>query len=117
MHRHTFVGIIPSRYKSTRFPGKPLADINGKPMIQRVYERAKEVLNDVIVATDDERILNVVREFGGIVILTSEKHESGTDRCAEALLKLEKDNLKKYSVVINIQGDEPFIRKEQIELL
>ncbi len=113
----TFVGIIPSRYNSSRFPGKPLANIAGKPMIQHVYERAKAVLDDVIVATDDERIASAVEKFGGIAILTSEDHQSGTDRCAEALDIVEDFTAKKFTVVINIQGDEPFIRKEQIEQL
>jgi 3-deoxy-manno-octulosonate cytidylyltransferase (CMP-KDO synthetase) len=114
---HTFIGIIPSRYKSSRFPGKPLADIAGKPMIQHVYERVKEELDDVIVATDDERIASAVEKFGGLAIMTSEDHQSGTDRCAEALDIVEESTGKKFSVVINIQGDEPFIRKEQIEQL
>lgn len=113
----TFVGIIPSRYKSSRFPGKPLADIAGKPMIQHVYERAKETLDDVVVATDDERILKAVDLFGGIAIMTSVSHRSGTDRCAEALTLFEELRSKEYSVAINIQGDEPFIKKEQIELI
>jgi len=113
----TFVGIIPSRYKSSRFPGKPLADIAGKPMIQHVYERTKEVLDDVVVATDDERILEAVSTFGGIAIMTSTSHKSGTDRCAEALTKFEELSSKSYSVAINIQGDEPFIKGKQIELI
>lgn len=113
----TFAGIIPSRYKSSRFPGKALADIAGKPMIQWVYEHAKQILDVVVVATDDKRISDVVEAFGGIVILTSESHQSGTDRCAEALEKLEESSSRTFPVVINIQGDEPFIKKEQIELL
>lgn len=106
------VGIIPARYASTRFPGKPLADINGKPMIQRVYEQASKCkeLSRVIVATDDVRIESAVRKFNGNAVLTSDKHESGTDRCYEALSKVQ----EKFDVVINIQGDEPFIRPEQI---
>jgi 3-deoxy-manno-octulosonate cytidylyltransferase (CMP-KDO synthetase) len=114
---HSFVAIIPARFASTRFPGKPLADIGGKPMIQWVYERAKTVLNDVLVATDDERIAKVVTTFRGDVIMTSEQHRSGTDRCAEALEKWERIRSTSYDVVINIQGDEPFIRSEQIEAL
>lgn len=108
------VGVIPARFASTRFPGKPLVDIGGKTMIQRVYEQAKKSVSlaDVIVATDDIRIHDHVIAFGGNVILTSESHQSGTDRCFEAI--------KKYTasadVVINIQGDEPFIRPEQIDL-
>ena len=109
----TFLGIIPARYASTRFPGKPLADLMGKPVIQRVYERVADLLDRVVVATDDERILHVVQEWGGEVLLTSPNHPSGTDRCLEAYLKLKET----YDVVINIQGDEPFIHPSQIELL
>jgi 3-deoxy-manno-octulosonate cytidylyltransferase (CMP-KDO synthetase) len=107
------VGIIPSRYASTRFPGKPLADIKGKTMIRRVYEQAKlsHALSGVFVATDDQRIVDEVESFGGNVIMTSPFHPSGTDRCFEALEKVGKD---KYDVVVNIQGDEPFIHPEQI---
>jgi 3-deoxy-manno-octulosonate cytidylyltransferase (CMP-KDO synthetase) len=107
------VGIIPSRYASTRFPGKPLVDIKGKTMIRRVYEQAKlsHALSAVFVATDDQRILDEVESFGGNVIMTSPFHPSGTDRCFEALEKVGKD---KYDVVVNIQGDEPFIHPEQI---
>jgi len=108
-----FVGIIPARYASTRFPGKPLADILGKPMIQRVYERASQVLDTVVVATDDQRIYEAVVNFGGRVVMTSENHKTGTDRCYEALTKLPET----YDVVINIQGDEPFIAIDQIEAL
>ena len=108
-----FVGIIPARYASTRFPGKPLADILGQPMIQRVYERASQVLDTVVVATDDQRIYDAVVQFGGRVVMTSENHKTGTDRCYEALTKL----LETYDVVINIQGDEPFIAIDQIEAL
>ena len=108
-----FVGIIPARYASTRFPGKPLVDILGKPMIQRVYERASQVLDTVVVATDDQRIYDAVVQFGGRVVMTSENHKTGTDRCYEALTKLPET----YDVVINIQGDEPFIAIEQIEAL
>ena len=108
-----FVGIIPARYASTRFPGKPLADILGQPMIQRVYERASQVLDTVVVATDDQRIYDAVVQFGGRVVMTSENHKTGTDRCYEALTKLPET----YDVVINIQGDEPFIAIDQIEAL
>ena len=106
------LGIIPARYASTRFPGKPLADVNGKPMIQRVYEQAKKckALTDVIVATDDARIESAVKKFKGKVVMTSSKHESGTDRCFEAMKKIG----GKYDAVINIQGDEPFIHPDQI---
>jgi 3-deoxy-manno-octulosonate cytidylyltransferase (CMP-KDO synthetase) len=105
------LGIIPARYASTRFPGKPLIDINGTSMIQRVYEQAKKctALSEVIVATDDDRIFNHVQGFGGLAVMTSPDHQSGTDRCAEvAYLHPE------YDVVINIQGDEPYIDPEQI---
>lgn len=106
------IGIIPARYASTRFPGKPLADVNGKLMIQRVYEQAKKckALSEVIVATDDERIEAAVKKFKGKVAMTSSKHESGTDRCFEAMKK----SVGKFDAVINIQGDEPFIHPEQI---
>lgn len=108
-----FVGIIPARYASTRFPGKPLADILGQSMIQRVYERASQVLETVVVATDDQRIFDAVVKFGGRVVMTSENHKTGTDRCYEALTKLSET----YDVIINIQGDEPFISTDQIEAL
>ncbi|MFV0467597.1 MAG: 3-deoxy-manno-octulosonate cytidylyltransferase [Dysgonomonas sp.] len=108
-----FIGIIPARYASTRFPGKPLADMDGKSMIQRVYEQACKALDEVWVATDDECILTAVEAFGGKAVLTSSAHRSGTDRCEEAFLKLGKD----FDVIINIQGDEPFIKPEQIETL
>ncbi len=108
------VGIIPARYDSSRFLGKPLADIAGKSMIHRVYEQASRAtkLSEVIVATDDQRILEHVQSFNGKVVLTSEEHQSGTDRCAEVIGKLED-----VDVAINIQGDEPFIEPEQIDLL
>jgi 3-deoxy-manno-octulosonate cytidylyltransferase (CMP-KDO synthetase) len=107
------LGIIPSRYGSSRFPGKPLADINGKTMIHRVYEQAKmsKVLGDVVVATDDDRIAKEIKKFGGKVIMTGEHHRSGTDRCLEALEKVGGT----WDVVVNIQGDEPFIHPEQID--
>lgn len=113
-----FVGIIPARFASTRFPGKPLADIGGKTMIQRVYEQASKALEQVYVATDDERIAVNVQSFNGNVIMTSKDHKSGTDRCSEAIRKIISPELNiKFDVVINIQGDEPFIKPEQIRLL
>lgn len=108
-----FVAIIPARYASTRFPGKPLADMNGKPMIQRVYEQVKKSIADVYVATDDERIYKAVEKFKGNAIMTSPLHRSGTDRCNEAYEKIGKT----FDVIINIQGDEPFVLPEQIDLL
>ena len=108
-----FIGIIPARYASTRFPGKPLADMKGKYMIQRVYEQARKVLDNVCVATDDDRIFNAVKSFGGNVVMTSAEHRSGTDRCFEAYNRLGGNE----DVIINIQGDEPFIKPEQIESL
>ena len=105
------IGIIPARYASTRFPGKPLADLLGKTMIQRVYERVSESLDSVYVATDDERIRQTVESFGGNVVMTSPNHQSGTDRCQEAITIIN----GRYDVVINIQGDEPFIHSSQIE--
>jgi len=113
----SYLGIIPARYASTRFPGKPLADVKGKTMIQRVYDQARTMLDRVIVATDDERIYNEVEKFGGRALMTSPDHRSGTDRCAEALQILENKKELKIDVVINIQGDEPFIRSEQIAAL
>ena len=109
------VGIIPARYASTRFPGKPLIDIQGKTMLQRVYGQAakSKQLNKVIVATDDERIFNHVKNFGGEAVMTAAHHPSGTDRCWDALQQLEEN----FQYVINIQGDEPFIEPEQIDEL
>lgn len=112
-----FIGIIPARYASTRFPGKPLADISGKPMIQHVVEKASAVLEYVVVATDDERIQRTVKAFGGTVVMTSPAHQSGTDRCFEALNLFTAETGLSFDVVINIQGDEPFVKPEQIELL
>jgi 3-deoxy-manno-octulosonate cytidylyltransferase (CMP-KDO synthetase) len=112
-----FTGIIPARYASTRFPGKPLAIIEGKPMIQRVYEQASLTLDEVYVATDDRRIHDAVLSFGGKAVMTSTDHQSGTDRCAEAAAKIGSMKESEIDVVINIQGDEPFIRPEQIDLL
>jgi len=110
-------GIIPARYASSRFPGKPLALIGDHPMIQRVYEQALKSLEFVFVATDDERIEKAVLDFGGNVIMTSSEHKSGTDRCSEAVGKIESEKSLKIDVVINIQGDEPFIKPGQIDLL
>jgi len=110
-----FIGIIPARYHSTRFPGKPLALIDGKPMIQRVYENVSKALENIWVATDDERIFTTVESFWGKVVMTSDMHQSGTDRCAEAARIISKH--EKFDVIINIQGDEPFIQPKQIELL
>jgi 3-deoxy-manno-octulosonate cytidylyltransferase (CMP-KDO synthetase) len=112
-----FIGIIPSRYHSTRFPGKPLADICGKTMIQRVYEQAQKALEEVWVATDDERIVKAVKDFGGNVVMTSQDHRSGTDRCAEAARKAAELTCKQYDVVVNIQGDEPFMQPHEIGLI
>ncbi len=105
------VAIIPARYASTRFPAKPLALLGGKTVIERVYEKVSEVVGEVFVATDDERIAACVEAFGGRAIMTSEEHKSGTDRCYEALCKSGVD----AEVVINVQGDEPFIASDQIE--
>lgn len=108
-----FIGIIPARYASTRFPGKPLAMLGDRSVIERVYIRACQALDDVVVATDDSRIFDAVKEFGGKVVMTSTEHRSGTDRCFEAYEKY-----GSYAdVVINIQGDEPFIDPQQIEAL
>lgn len=108
-----FIGIIPARYASSRFPGKPLADLGGKTMIERVYTRVASVMEHVAVATDDERIANAVKAFGGTAVMTSTEHRSGTDRCREAAEKLGID----ADVVVNIQGDEPFIAPSQLKSL
>lgn len=108
-----FIAIIPARYASTRFPGKPLADMAGKPMIQRVYEQVKKAIDEVWVATDDSRIFEVVESFGGKAVMTSPDHKSGTDRIQEAYTKVGGG----FDVIINVQGDEPFIQPEQIEAL
>ena len=108
------LGIIPARFDSTRFPGKPLIDLAGKTMIERVYTQVKKsnALSDVVVATDDKRIFDTVKAFNGEAILTSRKHQSGTDRCAEVSKKI-----VGYDVIINIQGDEPLIDPKQINLV
>jgi len=108
-----FIAIIPARFASTRFPGKPLAMLGGKPVIQRVYEQAVSVLDEAYVATDDERIFQTVTGFGGQAVMTRADHKSGTDRIEEAVEKLETD----ADVIINIQGDEPFVQASQIETL
>ncbi len=108
-----FIAIIPARYASTRFPGKPLAILGGKPVIQRVYEQAATVLEEAYVATDDERILQCVEQFGGRAVMTRSDHKSGTDRIEEAAEKIGTD----ADVIINIQGDEPFIHPSQIKTL
>lgn len=108
-----FIAIIPARYASTRFPGKPLAQLGSKTVIQRVYEQALTVLDEAYVATDDERIANAVTQFGGKAVMTSANHKSGTDRIQEAALKLRTD----ADVIINIQGDEPFIHPSQLSTI
>ncbi len=110
-------GIIPARYGSTRFPGKPLAMLDGKTIIRRVYEQASLVLDNVYVASDDIRIAEEVKSFGGNIIMTSDTHRSGTDRCAEALRLIRESGSDSPDVIINIQGDEPFIKPEQISQL
>jgi 3-deoxy-manno-octulosonate cytidylyltransferase (CMP-KDO synthetase) len=112
-----FAGIIPARYASSRFPGKPLVLLGNKPMIQRVYEQAAKALKVVWVATDDKRIFDTITDFGGNAIMTSPDHLSGTDRCAEAIGIITDKTSEKIDAVINIQGDEPFIKPEQITLL
>lgn len=108
-----FIGIIPARYASTRFPAKPLALLGGKPVIQRVYEQVHGILDDAVVATDDQRIYDAVLSFGGKCVMTSVNHKSGTDRCYEALTKVGNG----YDVVVNIQGDEPFIQEQQLRAI
>ena len=105
--------IIPARYASTRFPAKPLALLGGMPIIEHVYRQASKAVKDVVVATDDERIKSVVEGFGGRAVMTSTEHQSGTDRCYEALQNVG----EQYDIVINVQGDEPFIQPEQITAL
>ena len=116
-----FIGIIPARYASTRFPGKPLADLCGHTVIHRVYDQASKVLDTVVVATDDERIYNAVEYFGGKVVMTRTDHKCGTDRCLEAYYAITTPNWRAQNdedtVIINIQGDEPFIQPEQLEAL
>jgi len=111
------LGIIPARYGSTRLEGKPLLDICGKPMIQHVYEQAKKILEHVIIATDDARILKAVQKFGGAAVMTSKDHNTGTNRCLEAYRVFKKKHDVKFDVIVNIQGDEPLLDPEQIRLL
>ena len=108
-----FIGIIPARYASTRFPGKPLALLGGKPVIQHVYEKVAAVLEAAYVATDDERIYDVVKSFGGQVVMTRTNHKSGTDRIEEAIEKIGGE----WDVVVNVQGDEPFVAKSQLDTI
>jgi len=116
-----FIGIIPARYGSTRFPGKPLADLCHKTVIRRVYEQASKALDTLVVATDDERIYDAVESFGGKVVMTRPDHKCGTDRCLEAYFAITTPTWREQNdsdtVIINIQGDEPFIQPEQIETL
>jgi 3-deoxy-manno-octulosonate cytidylyltransferase (CMP-KDO synthetase) len=112
-----FAGIIPARFASSRFPGKPLAMIGNRSMIQRVFEQASKSISLVYVATDDQRIFDAVLSFGGKVIMTSPDHQSGTDRCAEAADLIADETGSGIDIVINIQGDEPFIKPEQIDLV
>ena len=111
------LGIIPARFGSTRLEGKPLADICGKPMIQHVYEQAQKAIENVYIATDDKRIEDAVKSFGGNVIMTSEEHNSGTNRCLEAYNIIQQNSKIKFDVVVNIQGDEPMLSPEQISEL
>ena len=112
-----FIAIIPARYASTRFPGKPLASLGGKTVIERVYQQVSKVVNDIYVATDDERIRDTVETFGGKAVMTRSDHQSGTDRIEEALGKITLPAGELPDVVINVQGDEPFIQPSQIETL
>jgi 3-deoxy-manno-octulosonate cytidylyltransferase (CMP-KDO synthetase) len=111
------LGIIPARYASTRLEGKPLVDLGGKTMIQRVYEQAKKALDQVIIATDDERIEKAVKDFGGEVIMTSAYHTTGTNRCLEAYEKYAEQTDVSFDVILNIQGDEPLLNPVQITSL
>lgn len=115
MKNNKILGVIPARYASTRFPGKPLVDIWGKTMIHRVYKQCKisNLFDELIVATDDARIVQEVKNFGGKVMLTSALHESGTDRCAEVVNALDEE----FTIVVNIQGDEPFVHTNDLALL
>ena len=112
-----YIAIIPARYASTRFPAKPLAMLGGKPVIRRVCEQVSLAVDDVVVATDDERIFAAVEAFGGKAVMTSSEHRSGTDRCREAYDTVCRERGCSYDVVINVQGDEPFISPSQIEAI
>jgi 3-deoxy-manno-octulosonate cytidylyltransferase (CMP-KDO synthetase) len=112
-----FLGIIPARYASSRFPGKALAMLGEKPMIQWVYEGASEVFENLVVATDDKRIMEEVNRFGGNVVKTSNKHPTGTDRCAEAYRKYGMKTGLEFSHIVNIQGDEPLLKAKQLQSL
>lgn len=112
-----YIAIIPARYASTRFPAKPLAMLGGKPVIRRVCEQVSLAVDDVVVATDDERIFAAVESFGGKAVMTSAEHRSGTDRCREAYDTVCRERGCSYDVVINVQGDEPFISPSQIEAI
>ena len=108
-----FIGIIPARYASTRFPGKPLAMLGGKPVIQHVYDKVAAALEEAFVATDDQRIYDAVIGFGGKAVMTRTDHKSGTDRIEEAIEKIGGD----WDVIVNVQGDEPFVAKSQLETI
>ncbi len=108
------LALIPARYGSSRFPGKPLAIVHGKPMIQRVYEQTVKAFPNACVATDDTRIYDAVKAFGGKAVMTSSSHNSGTDRCFEALNNYMQESGEQFDVVINVQGDEPYIRPQQL---
>lgn len=112
-----YIAIIPARFASTRFPGKPLAMLAGKPIVQHVYERVSKVVAQTYVATDDQRIKTVVESFGGKVVMTSPNHPSGTDRCYEAYNAIRQLSMSSCDddVVINVQGDEPFIAESQLK--
>lgn len=110
------LGIIPARYASSRFPGKPLADIHGKPMIQHVYEAAQPAVDELIIATDDQRIFRAAEAFGGSVVMTSTDHLTGTNRCLEAY-EIWRKKAGEFDVILNLQGDEPQIDAEEIALL
>ncbi|MFC2091085.1 cytidylyltransferase domain-containing protein, partial [Bacteroidota bacterium] len=116
-HNRKIVGIIPARYASSRFPGKPLAKIRKKPMIQWVYEASADVFDYLVIATDDVRIMDAAKRFKANVILTSSDHTSGTERCLEVVEKLKTDKGLEFDYVINIQGDEPLLKKEQLNEL
>ena len=111
------LGVIPARFNSTRLLGKPLKLIGDKPMIQHVYERVIKILNNIIVATDDDRIYDCIKNFGGKVILTKDNHENGTSRCLEAVNIYAKQTGKEFKYIVNIQGDEPLIHEDHLKKL